>query len=415
MGASGFLRKSCLRCYYLPMPVYLYEAADSAGRKRKARAEAADEKALRDSLRAKGLFPLNIRLYEPPKGLSLRRVTKKDLLNFTSELGSLLDAGLPVDRAIYILSENAGKDEMKGILREICADIQKGQSLSQAMARHKIFPRVYVNMIKAGEAGGILEQVIKRLADFLETTASFRDEIVSALIYPALLVFVGGAAVAVLILYVIPKFAIIFEDMGESLPGPTMMLLGLSRILISYWWVGLLGALSLSLLWASYSKTSEGKLFIDSLKLKVPVVKSLHLKFAVARFSRTLGTLIQSGVPVLQAVRISREVLGNELMSQKLRTLEEGIQKGRGVAGPLKETGVFPPTVGEMITVGEEAGKLEETFLMVAGRFEQESRSTLKRAISLLEPALILFMGVIVGFVVVSMLLAVFSINEIPV
>jgi len=397
------------------MPVYVYEAADRAGRKRSASAEAPDERNLRETLRRKGLTPISIRPFEPRRGLLLKRVTKKDLLNFTSELGSLLEAGLPVDRAIFILSENAQKDEMRGILREICADIQKGQSLSQAMARHRIFPRVYVNMIKAGEAGGILEQVIKRLADFLETTASFRDEVVSAIIYPAFLVVIGGAAVAVLILWVIPMFAGIFEDMGESLPAPTLVLLGISKIIFGYWWVGLLAAVFLSVLVASYSKTSEGRLFMDSLRMKVPVVKTLHLKFAVARFSRTLGTLMQSGVPVLQAVRISREVLGSELMSQKLRVLEEGIQKGRGVAAPLRETGVFPATVGEMISVGEEAGRLEETFLMVAGRFEQESRSTLKRAISLLEPALILCMGLIVGFVVVSMLLAVFSINEIPI
>jgi general secretion pathway protein F len=397
------------------MPLYLYEAADSAGRKQKARAEAADEKALAASLRQKGLIPVKISPFEARKGLSLNRVTKKDLLAFTSELGSLLEAGLPVDRAVFILSENAQKDEMRSILREICVNIQKGQALSQAMARHKVFPKVYVNMIKAGEAGGILEQVIKRLADFLETTASFRDEMLSALIYPALLVVVGGAAVSVLILYVIPKFAVIFKDMGESLPGPTLLLLGISEFIISYWWAGLLGAALLVALMVSYARTAEGRLFLDSVKLKIPVVRTLHLKFAVARFSRTLGTLMQSGVPVLQAVRISREVLGNEMMSLRLKALEEGIQKGRGVAPPLKETGVFPATVGEMIGVGEEAGRLEETFLMVAGRFEQESRSTLKRAISLLEPALILMMGIIVGFVVVSMLLAVFGINDIPI
>jgi general secretion pathway protein F len=376
--------------------------------------EASDERSLREALRQKDLVPISVALVEKRKGFSLKRASRKDLLNFTSELGSLLDAGLPIDKALFVLSENAEKEQMREILRQINVDIQKGQSLSQAMARHKFFPRVYVNMVKAGEAGGILDQVIKRLAEFLETTASFRDEVISALIYPSLLVVVGGAAVAVLMLWVIPMFAGIFEDMGQSLPVPTLVLLKMSDFLLAYWWAGLLG-LGLAVTAAvSYARTAEGKALFDTLKLKAPLFNALHVKFAVARFSRTLGTLLQSGVPVLQAVRISREVLGNEVMSARLLPLEEGIRKGRGIAGPLKETGVFPATVGEMISVGEEAGRLEETFLLVAGRFEAESRSTLKRLISLLEPALILFMGVIVGFVVVSMLLAVFSVNEIP-
>lgn len=408
-------RKSPFPCIInTEMPLYVYEAADSAGKKTKAQAEAADEKSLRESLRKNGLIPIRIKPFEQKKSFSLNRVTKKDLFNFTSELGSLLEAGLPIDRAIFILSENSRKEEMKKILKEICVDIQKGQALSQAMARHKLFPKVYVNMIKAGEAGGILEQVIKRLSDFLETTLSFRDEIVSAMLYPALIVVMGCAVVLFLVLFVVPQFAPIFEEMGATLPAPTLVLMAMSNFAIHYWWAGLLALVATGGLFVTYARTREGRIFKDSLKLKIPFIRKLHLKFAVARFSRTLGTLMQSGVPILQAMKISREVLGNELMSNNMKQVEEGIQKGRGVAIPLKETGVFPDTVGEMISVGEEAGRLEETFLKIAGRFESESRASLKRITNLMGPVFIIIMAVIVGFVVISILLAVFSINDIP-
>ncbi|MDA8169718.1 MAG: type II secretion system F family protein [Nitrospiraceae bacterium] len=396
------------------MPVYAYEASDRAGRKVRATMEAPDEPSIKEALRDRGLIPISISIKESRRPFTLKRVTRKDLLNFTVELGNLLDAGLPIDRALYVLSQNAGNEELGDILKEVYVDIQKGQSLSQALGRHRLFPSIYVNMVRAGEAGGILEQVIKRLADFLETTVAFRDEIVSALIYPCLLVFVGGAAVAVLVLYVIPKFSVIFADMGQSLPLSTRILLNVSSFMIDYWWAGAACTAAAAAMIISYSKTAEGRALLDTAKMKLPFLSSFNMKFAVARFSRTLGTLLQSGVPVLESVRISREVLGNQVMSQRLLPLEEGIRKGKGMAGPIKDTGVFPPMVGEMISVGEEAGKLEDTFLLIAERYEAESRSSLKKVISLLEPALILFMGVLVGFIVVSMLMAVFSINDIP-
>lgn len=397
------------------MPLFSYEAADSSGKKVRASLEAADETTLKAELRAKGLTPLSISPFTQKKGFTFQRITKKDLLVFTQELGSLLESGLPIDRALYTLSEHSEKESFRAVIKEIYVDIQRGQSLSQAMSRHKVFPALYVNMIKAGEAGGILEVVIKRLSAFLETTSAFRDEIVSALIYPILLTLVGGLAVSVLMFYVIPKFAVIFEDMGQALPLPTLMLLTASSFFVSYWWAFLGAGAALTIMLRGYAKTAEGRVFIDSLKLRAPVVRTLHMKFVIARFSRTLGTLLQSGVNILNAIRISREVVGNDVVSDRLRAMEEGVKRGRGVFQPLGESGVFPPVVVQMIAVGEEAGRLEETFLIVAERFEAESRSLIKRTVSLVEPALILFMGAIVGLIVISMLLAVFSINEIPI
>ncbi len=397
------------------MPLFSYEAVDSSGNKIKASLEALNEDAIKSDLRTQGLIPISISAVETKNVFHFERITQKDILVFTQELGSLLESGLPVDRALYVLSESSEKKVFRAMIREIYIDIQRGQSLSQALSKRNIFPKLYVNMIKAGEAGGILESVIKRLASFLETSATFREEMISALVYPILLTVVGGLAVIFLMLYVIPKFAKIFADMGQALPLPTIILLKVSTSLISYWWAiaGLIFIAALII--RRYAVTSEGKILIDTIKLKFPVIKRLNLKLIIARFSRTLGTLLQSGVPILEAISISRGVVGNEIISGRLQAIEDGVKKGQGLAKPLKESAIFPPVVVQMVVVGEEAGKLDDTFLLIAERFEAESRSLIKRIISLFEPALIVVMGLIVGFIVIAILLAIFSINEIPI
>ncbi|MEW6109088.1 MAG: type II secretion system F family protein [Nitrospirota bacterium] len=397
------------------MPLYVYEAVDPSGRKIKESASYSDEETLKSTLREKGLIPLSIAVSESKKSPFFERITSKDLLTFTQELGNLLDSGLPIDRALYVLSEHSEKKSFRSVIREVYIDIQKGNTLSYAMGKHKIFPRVYINMIKAGETGGILETVIKRLVTFLETSIAFKEEIISALIYPILLTTVGGLAVAVLMLYVVPNFSKIFADMGQTLPLPTLILIRLSEVFAAYWWAFAVAVAASVFLMRGYSRTSEGKSFIDNLKLKIPVLNKLTIKIIISRFSRTFGTLLQSGVPILESIRISRDVIDNDSISKRLGIVEEGVSKGRGMSSPLKESGVFPPIVTQMVTVGEEAGRLEETFLLIAERFEAETKSLIKRFVSLFEPALILLMGVIVGLIVVSMLIGIFSINEIPI
>lgn len=397
------------------MPLYNYEAIDSSGRKIKDAFTASNEEEMKSALRGKGLIPLSIKAGEARESGFFERISLKDLLTFTQELGNLLDSGLPIDRALYVLSEHSEKKAMKSVVREVYIDIQKGNTLSYSMAKHKIFPRVYINMIKAGESGGILEVVIKRLVSFLETSMSFREEIISAMIYPILLSGVGGLAVAVLMLYVVPNFSKIFSDMGQALPLPTLMLIKVSGLFASYWWAILAAIAAVIFMIRSYGKTTEGKSYIDNLKLKMPVLNKLIMKMIISRFARTLGTLLQSGVPILEAIRISRDVIDNDAISKKLFLLEEGVSKGRGISQPMKESGVFPPIFNQMVIVGEEAGKLEETFLLIAERFEAETRNLIKRFVSLFEPALILIMGVIVGLIVISMLLGIFSINDIPI
>ena len=396
------------------MPLYNYEAVDPSGRKIKDSLTSSNEGELKATLREKGLIPLSIKLGEVKEGGFFERISLKDLLTFTQELGNLLDAGLPIDRALYVLSEHSEKKALRSIIREVYIDIQKGNTLSFAMGKHKIFPRVYINMIKAGESGGILEVVIKRLVSFLETSSSFREEIISALIYPILLTTVGGFAVAVLMLYVVPNFSKIFSDMGQALPLPTLMLIKVSGLFSSYWWA-IFAAIALAIFSVrGYAKTVEGKSHIDNLLMKTPVLNKLMMKLIISRFSRTFGTLLQSGVPILEAIRISRDVIDNDAVSERLLLLEEGVSKGRGISQPLKESEVFPPIFNQMVIVGEEAGKLEETFLLIAERFEIETRNLIKRFVSLFEPALILVMGVIVGLIVISMLIGIFSINDIP-
>ncbi len=407
--------RSLSRVIRYNMPLYVYEAVDQSGRKVRESSSHNDETSLKAYLKEKGLMPLSIKLTEPRSGAFLERVTMKDLLTFTQELGNLLDAGLPIDRALYVLSEHAEKKILRSIVSEVSADIQKGATLSFALSKHKVFPRVYINMIKAGESGGVLETVIKRLVVFLETSVAFREEIVSALIYPILLTSVGGIAIAVLMLFVIPNFAKIFTDMGQALPLSTMLLIRASDAFSSYWWLFLGGIILAVFLVRGYLKTSEGRAYLDSIKLKIPGIRTLSMKLIIARFSRTFGTLLQSGVPIIEAIRISRDVVDNDPVSKQLALLEEGVSKGRGLALPLRESGIFPGIVGQMVTVGEEAGRLEETFMLIAERFEAETKSLIKRFISLFEPALILILGLVVGFIVIAMLVGIFSINEIPI
>lgn len=397
------------------MPLYQYEAVDSSGKKIKESISSSDEEALKATLRGMGLIPLSIKASAAKETSFFQKITSKDMLVFTQELGNLLDSGLPIDRALYVLSEHSEKKAFRSVIKEIYIDIQRGNTLSSAMGKHKVFPRLYINMIKAGEAGGILEVVIKRLVAFLETTITFREELVSALIYPILLVVVGGLAVAVLMLFVIPKFSQIFTDMGQALPLPTQMLIKASQLFSGYWWVLIGGLVLFVVLVRAYVRTEEGKAYMDAATLKVPVLKKLAMKFIISRFARTFGTLLQSGVPILEAIRVSKDVVDNDAISKKLVTLEEGVSKGRGISVPLKESGVFPPIFNQMVAVGEEAGRLEETFLLIAERFEVETKNLIKRFVSIFEPALILIMGVIVGMIVISMLLGIFSINEMPI
>lgn len=395
------------------MPTFTYEAVNRKGQKVRKEIDAANVEAAQKMIRADDLIPLSIKLRNRGGWNPFEKITTNDILIFTHELQSLLSSGMPLDRALFILSEHSEKPAMKRVLKEIYTDIQKGNSLSRAMSKHRIFPNLYINMVKAGEEGGILEPVLGRIVTFLETTTTFKAEILSSLIYPVLLTVIGSLTIAFLIIYVIPKFSAIFEDMGQALPLPTQILIAISDVFATYWWLLLLFFIGAAVFLRAFSRTKEGQVFFDSMKLKTPVYNKLHMKLVISRFSRTIGTLLKSGVPILSAIKISKEVIGNQVLSSKLQALQDGVSKGQGVYSPLRDIGMFPPVVTQMIAVGEEAGTLEDTFLLIAERFETDSRNLIKRLISLLEPMLILVMGLMVGFIVLSMLLAIFGIYNI--
>lgn len=406
------------------MAQFGYQAADSTGKIISGSMEAADEKSLADKLQGMGYYPIKIGQsseqgkaeVEIVKKLFSKKVSNKDLTNFTHQLHSMLEAGLTLDSSLAILSELEENGAFKEIIKELYRGIHGGKTLSVCLEKHPgVFPEIYISMIRAGEAGGALETVLERLKSFMEDAQKLKEEIKSALVYPALLTFAGGSAILVMLFFVIPKFSMIFEDMGGTLPLPTLILLSFSGFVAKYWWA--IGALSAVCVFGirSYLKTGDGRLGLSELKLKLPVFGLVIKKISVSRFSRTLGVLLQSGLPIIEAMRIARGTLGNEAMSRSIEPVIEGVRRGRGVAMPLKEVGTFPPLAIHMLTVGEETGRLDEMLLKLADKYDFEISASIKRLISFMEPALIMVMAVVVGFIVISLLLAIFSLNEMPI
>lgn len=408
------------------MTTYSYKASDGAGKIVTGTLEADEEKKVVAQLHTLGLIPMRI---APAKGngkglgfnlseqfLNLfSGVSSKDVMVFTQDLATLLEAGLPVDRALSLLIEAAEKKPFKKMVGAILKTVQGGGYLSDALAKHpKAFTSFYVSMVRAGEAGGVLEAVLSRLGEFMESSQELRDYIKSAMVYPIFLVGVGGVSIIVLLTFVIPKFSIIFSDMGQAIPLSTQILLGVSALLQSYWWaiLAVLGAGYFFI--RKYLNTPAGRLKFDRKKMKFPVVGDLIKKIEVARFARTLGTLTKSGVPILQALMLVKDIMENRVISAAMENVYARVKEGDRLSKPLRDTGIFPPLAIQMITVGEETGRLDRMLLRVAESYEKMVRNTVKRLISLLEPAMILFMGLVVGFVVVSMLMAVFSMNEMP-
>ncbi len=395
------------------MPLYIIKAVNTSGMRLREEIEAQDLDSIKNLLKERGLIPVEIREI-PSRRPLFKRIGDKDILAFTQELRSLLEAGVPVDRALRILSEHSARPRMREIILKIYRDIEQGLSLSQALAKHREFSTVYLNMIRAGELSGALEDSLKRLEEFLEINISTKEEIKGALLYPALLTGVGLTALGVIVFYVIPRFKKMFEELGAVIPLTTQLVFSASSVLQSYWWIIGLIIILAGLALKISAGSPKGRDFIDEIKLKIPFLKEIYLRLIIARFSRTLGSLLQAGVPLLDSIRLARDVSGNRIISKRLRPIEEGVRKGRGVANPLKESGAFPPLLCQMVSVGEEAGRLEETFITIAERYEKEVAQYIKRLISLFEPVMIIVMGTIVAFIVISMLLAIFSINEIP-
>ena len=406
------------------MALFTYQATDSSGALVKGSLEANDEKALVDRLHEMGYFPISVKkgAEEEPSSstgvlrLLSKRVSSRRVLDFTHELSTMLSAGLPLDRSLSILAGLEKNPEFKSIILDINKGIHAGEALADCLARHpRVFSEMYVSTVCAGEAGGALEPVLSRLKKYMEETVKLKEDIKSALIYPLLLTVVGGSAILLMLLFVIPKFTVIFADMGGEMPLPTRLLLLVSGTIAGYWWIGA-GFLAAISVWIRRRlRTEDGRLFFDRLTLGIPFLGEVLRKAVVSRFSRTLGTLLQGGLPILDALGIAVKTMGNSYMSRSAVPVIEGVRRGRGMVAPLKETGTFPPLAVHLLTVGEETGKLDEMLLRLSDNYDQDISVAIKRLLALMEPAIILVMAIVVGFIVVSLLLAIFSLNDVPV
>jgi general secretion pathway protein F len=402
------------------MASFSYKAVTSQGKAAEGRLDAADSRAVVAQLRGMGLIPLSVEEATRAPAASaaprfrLRRISRKDVLVFTEEFATLIRAGLPLDRSLTIAIELTSSAALKAVLQDVLRRVKSGQSLADSFGAHpKVFSRLHVNMIRAGEAGGVLDAVLDRLVEFERAAEELRSSVVTAMIYPALLTGVGLVSVGILMYFVIPRFAVIFEDLGTPMPPMTLFLLRFSEYTSRYWFIAI-GALAaavagLRLWW----RTPEGSRIRDRVLLRTPLVGETIRKIEVARFTRTLGTLMSSGVPLIAAVRIVQDIVRNQLIAEGISRIAEGAKRGEGVSKPMRAAGVFPALSVHLVEVGEETGRLDAMLLQVADTFEREVRQAVKGLTSILEPLMILVMALIVGVVVLSMLSAIFSINDV--
>jgi general secretion pathway protein F len=394
--------------------IFSYRATTIDGTVVEGAIEATDEKSALERLKNTGVIPL--KLYVPDEGIKKKfslRSSRRDLLTFTTELSALLGAGLPLDRSLNILSGISESKEMKNIVQSILKSIREGSSFSDALQKHpRVFPQIYINMVRAGEAGGVLDVVLDKLNEFLESSQELREHVTSVMIYPTILVITSGLSIIILLTYVLPKFSVIFDELGGRIPLPTQIVLAMSNVLKSYWWVLLLVFIGGWVLFRQYIKSDVGRYTWDTFKLKL--MGDVIRKLETARFCRTLGTLLKSGVPLLQALNNSRDVINNQVIASSINTVSEGVKQGKGIAVPLSNVNVFPPLALSMIKVGEETGQLDSMLMKVALTYEKSLNIAIKRFVSLLEPAMIVGMGLIIGFIVFSMLMAIFSITDLP-
>lgn len=341
-----------------------------------------------------------------------RKISSGDIAGFNRQLSDLLGAGIPLVKGLAILSKQTSNEKLREVILGILDDVQAGATFADALAKHPtVFSKLYVAMVRSGEAGGMLDEVLQRLAEFSEQEEQLRGKVKSALAYPIVMVIVGSVAVFVMIAFIIPRITATFDQLNQSLPGITQLLITISDGLQEYWLVGLAGAaIGVVLLW-QFLQSAEGRSLWHRTQLQLPLFGPLVQKREVARFSRTLGSLLRNGVSILVALEIVKEVLDNEVVKGDVERVVEEITQGSGVAQPLKQSKVFPAIAVNMIAIGEETGRLPEVLLRVSESFEGQVERTVRTLTSLLEPIIIVIMGAIVAFIVIAMLLPIFSLD----
>ena len=407
------------------MPKFAYKATNKEGKDQFGVLEAESQALAVQDIRNMGLFPTHIR--EARKSDEKRARKKKgglediyfgglkwkEIVIMTRQLSTLIDAGLPLLRSLNILVVQLKASKLRDILRDISADVQSGSTFSEALAKHpKAFDRLYVNMVKAGEVGGMLETVLARLATFMEKRMALIRKVRGALVYPIFVVVVACAIVTFLLIKVVPVFAEIFEEFGKGLPAPTQFLVDASAFIQYQWWKILLYFSSTIIFFKLIRKVPIIQRIIDRVSLKIPKVGNLVTKVAVARFARTLGTLLTSGVPILQALKITKDTISNSVIQDAIQKVHDRIKEGDTIAVPLDESKVFPPMVVNMIDVGEETGSLDAMLNKVADIYDNEVEIAVEALLSLMEPAIIIILGGIIGFIVIALYLPIFTLGD---
>ncbi len=402
------------------MTSFYFKAVASDGQFRTGTINAETELWVAKELRRQGLTPVYVGT-EPKKGLELRLPAfsggkRRDVLFLTQELSTLLSAGVPLDRAISITAELTERPAFRLLVQDILRLVKGGKSLADSLGMHpEYFSDLYVNMVRAGEASGSLAPVFERLAEFERTRDDLRSYIVSSMAYPALLSLVGAGSILVLMNFVVPRFASVFEESRIEMPLPTKILLEGSKLLQSYGWIGLTALVAFALSMYIYVRTPIGRLWWDTLRLKTPVLGDALRKAETARFARAMGTLVSNSVPLVQSIGIARATLNNRRISGSLEMVATGVKRGEGIAAPLRRAGEFPPLAAHLLSVGEETGRLDLMFVRMADIYDRDTRAAIRRFTSLFEPLVILVMGLIVGVLILSMLLAIVSMNDVAV
>ncbi|MGQ9523394.1 MAG: type II secretion system F family protein [Armatimonadota bacterium] len=404
------------------MPNFRYVALDLAGRQVTGEIQGSDTRDVAAKLREKGCYPVEIAAQEGPKETQVvsattrggRRITRGDVTVFTRQLSDLISGGLPLDRCLTVLIEQSESKALQELLTKVQAEVRSGSALSAALAAYpKVFPEMYTNMLRAGEASGQLPEVAQRLADFLEKEQVRRSQVISALVYPAVLLSVAVTAVAFLLTFVIPRLSGVFEDLGQALPTPTVILLSLAGFLGKTWWIIALAVVGGVFVLKAYTSTDLGRRTVDALVLRTPLIGRIVGKVVISRFARAFGTLLAGGVSLLEALEIAGEAAGSATLLTSVRALIESARQGEALAHGMRQTGAFPPVLIHMTAVGEETGDLPRMLTRVADSMDFEVDASLRRLTTLLEPAIVLGVGGFVGFVVLSILLPIFQANAV--
>jgi type IV pilus assembly protein PilC len=408
------------------MPTYKFEALDTSGAEVKEQVEAANEEEASQKIKAMGYFVTKLTAVQGKGGkkkakktgksrktFTLGGVSQKMLTIFTRQLSTLQDAGLPVLRSLRILEKQMKPSVLKNSLIDVVEDVESGMTLSEALGKHpKCFDRLYVNMVKAGEAGGALEIILQRLAEFKEKAQSLKKKIIGAMVYPAVVIFVAVSILTFIMVMIIPKFKKIFDEFGLQLPAATKTLIGMSNWMSAYWYFIPLFPLGIYLLLKLIRMTRAGNYALDRMTLWIPIVGSLVEKTIVARTMRTLGTLVSSGVPILEALSIVRDTANNAVFERMFQRVLESIREGDTIADPLRESRLVDDMVVNMVEVGEETGDLDTMLYKVADFYDEEVDNTVKALISLLEPIMIVFLGGAIGGIVISLFLPMIKLLE---